>query len=103
MTETKHKRWSVYHYNAIALEIRELFPLDPVDAFLSEHEYKIERDKNMIKRGVLSALALSMAVRFKADSDAAEEGLAFNPIRFLDACSPDTDLYPLSELWENYE
>lgn len=24
----------------------------------------------------------------------------FNPLTFLDTCSPDTEYYPLSELWE---
>lgn len=103
MTTKQHKVWSQKHYNAIAHDIRELFPIDPVDAFLSQDEFKRERDKNMIKRGTLTALALSLAVRFKQDSDEAEQGLPFNPIKFMDACSPDTDLYPLSELWENYE
>ena len=27
----------------------------------------------------------------------------FAPRKFLDACSPDPDHYPISELWDDYE
>jgi hypothetical protein len=40
------------------------------------------------------SIALNFAKRFK-DSDP-----QFDPLSFLDHCSPDPDLYPLSELWE---
>lgn len=89
-----HKKWTKIHYNAVAKEIRDLFPI---------HDPEGYRDEGNIRRATLSTLALSFAVRFKQDSDEAEEGYVFDPVRFLDACSPNTDLYPLSELWENYE
>ena len=45
------------------------------------------------ERRTIERIALSFAERFTQD-----EG--FNPLDFLDKCSPDTDLYPISELWE---
>lgn len=42
-----------------------------------------------------SDLALAFARRFSED-----EG--FDPITWLDKCSPDPDLYPFSELWEGF-
>lgn len=71
------------HYKAIAEEIRELYPIELHDTFA------------IAERGVLTTLALNLAKRF------AEDNPNFDPHRFLDACSPNTDLYPLSELWEN--
>lgn len=102
-TTRKHKVWSQRHYNAIAHDIRELFPLDPPSGTISLADYVGIKLQNQHQRATLVALAISFAARFMQDSDEAEEGGAFDPIKFLDACSPNTDLYPLSELWENYE
>jgi hypothetical protein len=49
----------------------------------------------MARRGVLSALALSLAHRFKDDND------SFDVMKFLTACSPDNDRFPITELWED--
>jgi hypothetical protein len=57
-----------------------------------ERDYKIIVNAQM---GTLAALALNLAKRFKADNE------WFVPSVFLNACSPNTDLYPLSELWED--
>lgn len=93
MTTKVHKVWSQKHYNAIAKEIREAMP-----------PYRSNEDETgrceVRIRGTLVALALSFARRFKEDSDEASYGYKFNPLKFLDACSPDPDVYPLSELWE---
>ena len=86
-------RFSAVHHNTIAKEIREHFPIDDIASF--DWSSEVKRKENMIARGVLGDLALSFAKRFKQDNN------RFNPIKFLDACSPDTDLYPLSELWED--
>lgn len=77
------------HYNAIAKDIRELFPIDTQD--------ENARRSNMTVRATLANVALKFAKRFEADNE------LFKPLKFLDACSPDTDLYPLSELWEDYD
>lgn len=102
--QKQHKVWSQKHYNAIASEIRELFPSGSSNwEHLNAEDHRRDRIEVLAQRGILSALALSLAVRFKQDSDEAERGGPFDPIKFLDACSPDVDLYRLSELWENYE
>lgn len=77
-------KWSAQHYNALAKEIRELFPT-------------LNNDIALAKRATLTTLALNLATRFVDDNE------RFDPLMFLDACSPNTDLFPLSELWENYE
>lgn len=75
------------HYNIIAKDIREEFPMwNPMDA--------TEKNDVMSQRTVLVNLALRLAYRFQEDNP------NFDPCKFLDACSPDTDVYPLSELWE---
>lgn len=78
-------KWTRLHHNAIAKEIREGFPIDT----------SFNRRVAPIERATLASLALSFAKRFQADNP------NFKPLIFLDACSPNTDLYPLSELWED--
>lgn len=84
----------VAHYNAIAKEIRGIFPAKEPERPDSVAGRKMH-ELNLIERGILTILALNLCKRFQADNP------AFDPIKFLDACSPNTDLYPLSELWEN--
>lgn len=87
--------WSAQHYNAIAKEIRELFPTyDPSEALYGQSANQ-HKEGNMARRGVLSALALSLAHRFKDDND------SFDVMKFLTACSPDNDRFPITELWED--
>jgi hypothetical protein len=83
-------KFSAVHYNAIAKEIRDVFPQG--DGF----ETRSQRNNYMAQRAVLAALALNFAQRFNQDNP------RFNPLKFLDACSPDVDVYPLSEFWEDY-
>lgn len=87
-------KWTRLHHNAIAKEIRELFPADSneVRKEVSLSERTEQRD---YQRGILVTLALNFAKRFVDDNP------NFKPLEFLDACSPNTDLYPLSELWED--
>jgi hypothetical protein len=92
--------WSAQHYNAIAKEIRELFPTydSSTDGMYESEEssWHVQRKKeNMARRGVLSALALSLAHRFKEDNE------RFDVMKFLTACSPDNDRFPITELWED--
>jgi hypothetical protein len=42
----------------------------------------------------LIELSLEFAKTFKKDNE------LFDPLKFLDACSPNPDLYPISELWD---
>ena len=81
------------HYNIIASEIRELWPID-VTPSTSKYN-KRKREDNMVRRGVLAQFALNMAKRFKKDYP------GFRHLQWLDSCTPDPDSYPLSELWED--
>jgi hypothetical protein len=80
------------HYNIIAARIRETMPIDLAP---NTPQYDKIREHNMVSRAALTDLALSLAHRFKEDNP------NFRPLSFLDACSPNTDVYPLSELWED--
>jgi len=71
------------HYNIIAAQIRKRY----------EAATHIGEGGNEAER-TLEELALSLSKRFKEDNE------RFDPLMFLDACSPDPDIYPLSELWE---
>ena len=99
----KKKSWNAKHYNAISKEIRRLFP---VDKTLTESGYDIlqyadyRRDNNQ-SRSILTVLAYNLATRFMVDSNDAENDYAFDPRKFLNACSPDIEIYPLGDLWED--
>lgn len=87
--------WTQKHFNALAMEIRKR-----LEAALSFHNnwsnLRGYDDKGRYyATEALVVLAINLAKRFEKDNP------RFDPIRFLDACSPDTDLYPLSELWED--
>jgi hypothetical protein len=91
-------KWSTLHADALAKEIREIFPVA-----WGEHD-RLEipmslamRDKANLQRATLSTLAINLAKRFKEDNE------LFDPVKFLNACSPDVELYPLAELWEEDE
>lgn len=58
-----------------------------------------ERDNSHIAHAMrhsLTYLALDLAKHYWEDND------RFDPLKFLDACSPDPDQLPLSELWGDY-
>lgn len=78
-------------YNMVAARLREAFPIDlaPVT-----EQYDYERRDNMVRFAVIVDLALSFAKTFQKDNE------NFLPLKFLDACSPDPDVYPLSEFWD---
>ena len=78
-------KWGAQHYNALAKEIREMYPVDSNSTFAR------------FRRRTLEELALSLAERFAKDNE------GFKPVKFMDACSPDDELYPLGVLWEDYE
>lgn len=84
-------RWSAVHYNALAKELREEMQ-KVVGDYVPGSARKPEQ---LAAMSALCNLVLRLARRFVSDNP------AFDPLLFLDRCSPDTDLYPLSELWED--
>lgn len=83
MMRTPRPKYHAAHYNLVSARIREQFPMT-----------RVNDDVTLAQRSILSRLAISFAVSFQKDN------ALFDPLKFLDACSPDTDLFPLSELWE---
>lgn len=86
-------KFTAKDYNFVAKRIREHFPI-----WLEGEDsdwFRQQRDKIMLQRGVLTDLAIEFAKSYKKDNE------RFDPIHFLDACSPDVDRFPLSELWED--
>jgi hypothetical protein len=77
-------------YNFVAKRIRQAYPEDFVD------DLQFQRDMNKAKRRVLEDLAMDFARSFLKDRT---DGM-FDPIIFLENCSPNPLLYPLAELWE---
>lgn len=75
-------------YNLVAKRLREQFPTTAI-THNDNHDL-------LILRGQICELAIAFAKSFLRDNPE-----RFDPIRFLDACSPDLERYPISELWEN--
>lgn len=103
MTSTKTKNWHALHYNAVAKEIRD--ELAKALGFYGNYDpTKIVKEGRAPYYAVeaLVRLALRFAKRFNDDFERASEGLVFDPLKWLDQCSPDPEMYPLSELWEDY-
>jgi hypothetical protein len=65
------------HYNAIAKDIRQLY----------------NSTESLARRRALEDVALKFCDRFVVDN------FEFDPVKFLNQCSPDEELYPLGELW----
>lgn len=79
-------------WNFVAKRIRENFPIGRAEDNYSEHS----RIKVLTERAAVVSIALDFARNFKRENP---DG--FDPLVFLDQCSPDVDMYPLSELWED--
>lgn len=75
----------------VAKRLREKFPV-----LAYPDSTQLLRTKYFTKANVITDLALSFAQTF------AEDNVNFDPLKFLDQCSPDPDRLPLSELWEDY-
>lgn len=88
MPEDNRKLFMAAHYNAIAKDIRELY----VTQFAG---YSRKDIANFTWNRALEELAIKFAQRFKVDNE------GFDPIKFLTACSPNPDLYPIAELWDD--
>ena len=78
---TENKYAAPHVWNLVAKILRETYATGFDDPFIRGSRRTIE------------TLAVKFAQRFQED-----EG--FDPLAFLDKCSPNPDLYPLSELWE---
>jgi hypothetical protein len=81
------------HYEVIAGQFRR--ELEPI---LNSHEHHRERtgETSRYLHGQSTALvnlALAMARRLQLDNH------DFDPVIFLDKCSPDSERYPISELY----
>lgn len=91
-------KWHAAHYNALAKEIREGFHTYWTNGYSYGNtqviKSRFDKQMSLARNGALTDLALRLAKRF------AEDNPKFDPLKFLDACSPDKDLLPLSELWE---
>jgi hypothetical protein len=76
------------HHNILAKQIRQQYPSIILSTTETSKHYGLGR------RAALEDLALSLAKRLKEDDQ------NFDPIKWLDQCSPDPELYPFSELWK---
>lgn len=85
MEKVKQSLFHRGHYNIIAKRFRE-----ELAKYTDSHTLS-----GKIARNAIYDLALSMARRLVKDNP------EFDPLMFLDNCSPDKDLYPLSEFWED--
>jgi hypothetical protein len=78
-------KFSTKEYNFTAKRFRENFPV----------EYDVDTKQDvMTKRTILATLMLDFAEHYLKDNP------MFEPLNYLDRCSPNVDLFPLSELWE---
>ena len=90
-TDERRYKFHPMYYNFIAKRIREQFDMG------SNDETAVNKVMSMTNRAVLSDLALACAKRFKEDNP------EFDAVKFLDQCSPDSEMYPMGELWEDGE
>jgi hypothetical protein len=84
--------FSQQHYNFLAKRFREnLGPyFNP-----SDYEERGENAQTMLSiRTAMVVLVIDLAKHFKEDNP------RFDTLMFLDACSPDPEVYPFSELVE---
>lgn len=77
------------HYNIIAKQLREMA------GELTGTDSPGENAMAFLGMVTIQEVALRLAKRFKKDNP------NFDPLQFLDACSPDPDCFPFSELWDD--
>src|SRR5580765_6179720 len=90
-------KFNQLHYNFVAKRLRLNF-----ERYLDDNEYSIRDNstRNKVRNACCSVvvnIAMDFAESFREDNP------SFDPLVFLDQCSPNTDMYPLSELWESGE
>lgn len=91
------KKFHKGHYEIIAARFREA--LEPYmgqesNATLLSPDFVDTKTEMLAVRSAIVNLAIDFARRLQADND------LFEPVIFLDRCSPNVVLYPLGELWE---
>lgn len=90
-TNTNKPLFHRAHYNILAAQIkRQLEPL--FTAFGTPANWATDSCQWRIRNAFVD-YTLKLTQRLLEDNP------NFRPLAFLDACSPDPDLYPLSELW----
>lgn len=82
------------HYNILAKRIR--LSLEPWMREDQKYDFTQARDNAEVLaiRGALVTFAVDLARRLQADNE------EFDPVLFLNNCSPNVGLYPMGELWE---
>lgn len=78
------------HYNIVAASIRATYEIlvnKPV-------ETKWEIDLRVAQASPIYEMMLQLCERFLKDNP------NFDAVKFLDACSPNEDQFPFSELWD---
>jgi hypothetical protein len=81
------------HYNILAKQFRE--NIQPyVSEDLKDVDFADVRMNLMVAGVTLVNFAVSVAIRLQADNE------DFDPVRFLDACSPNVEKFPFGQLWE---
>ena len=81
------------HYSVVAKTIREtyteLIEVPSVEMTMEEVvRYRLAQSQ------VVYDIMLRFVERFVVDND------EFAPLKFLEACSPDNDMFPFTELWD---
>jgi hypothetical protein len=87
------------HWEIVAGRFREaLEPYmgagDPISLKNTGRHEVGQMARAMAARVAIIKLATSFAVRFQIDSE------NFDPLIFLDRCSPNPEVYPISQLWD---
>lgn len=83
-------RFSAKTYALVASVIRKR--LEPLENIYVQYEDKLHKQQGA--RNELYDTAIEFAAEFAKDNP------MFDVARFLDACSPDPERFPISELWE---
>ena len=80
-------------YNLVAKVLRENFP----DTRGGISNVVSERDRCIMMEQRAQTTRIALAFAYKFDEDFED----FEPLTFLERCSPNNDLYPLTEIWED--
>jgi hypothetical protein len=92
-TDINKKVFHRGHWMILAKQLREAFPTYTPDRDEDEEMW----NHVMTSRSTLIGLELSLATRFLADNE------DFDPVLFMNNCSPNIEEFPLGEVWEDYK
>lgn len=93
MSQPKFQR---QHYTALAKDIRE----ELAERIERRNGYSIDKADYGLRKEETAAISAIVNLTLKFARRFEEDNSEFEPLTFLHACSPDNDLYPLTELWE---